>query len=373
MTLCRWLRCSLFALLSVASGCESRNRSGTPAAASGSAAPPQAPGALLPVPPVSLAVEGETRRSPRVEPVEYVSQRLAFTRHRFAYLQGAEVVVHRLDDFAQVARFAVDDASNLAGVLGNDFLALGRERIHRLSAHEQRAERLPRAPRVGLTTLWPSPRESQQFWLEYEGVSSLAAFDLQNTSEGMLLPTAFVPLPDFDRGALVVLSDTSIVYSAADGLRRCLDAAPAERLVVPELERPLWRLLAADTPDRLWALTPFHAVLLALRPTLAVLERVELAPNTVAAASEGTRLALLAYEGEPSDRKLRIDVREIGRREGWTIQWVDAAEPGVTSPRPWPLELALAPRAPLVALGASQVSVHDFLRGVAVLDTRGPR
>lgn len=328
---------------------------------------------LLPVPPASLAGEGEHRRAPRVEPVEYVSQRLAFTRHRFAYLRDAEVIVHGLDDFAEVARFTVDDASNLAAVLGDDFVALGRERIHRLSAHEQRAEMLPRAPRVGLTTLWPSPLESEQLWLEYEGVPRLVAFDLKHTSEGMLLPTGFVALDDFDRRALVLLRDTSVVYSAPDGLRRVLavgavPAAVPERIVVPELAGPVWRLLAADQPERLWVLTTFHADLIELRPVLRRLERIELSPGTVTATSAGTRLALLVSEGEPSDRRLLIEVREIGRPEPWTVRWLDAEAPTSTSGRPWPLELELAPRRPLVALGGRGVSVHDFLRGVAVID-----
>jgi hypothetical protein len=101
-----------------------------------------------------------------------------------------------------------------------------------------------------------------------------------------------------------------------------------------------------------------------------VVERIELAPDTVAAASEGQRLGLLALEGELSDRRLRIDVREIGQREGWTVHWRDAlaAATDAAPRRAWPLELALAPRAPLVALGANRVSVLDFLRGVPVLE-----
>lgn len=358
---------SLLLALALATSCERR---APPADAVARPAP--TPGAaLLPQPPARLALEGERRRAPRVEPVEYVSQRLAFTRHRFAYLRGAEVIVHGLDDFAQVARFTVDDASNLVAVQGGDFVALGRERVHRLSAHEQRAEKLPRAPRVGLTTLWPSPLDSEQLWLEYEGVGRLSAFDLEHTSEGMLLPTGSVPLSDFDRRALVVLRDTSVVYSAADGLRRVLDASAApERIVVPELAGPIWRLLAADHPDRLWVLTPYHADLIELRPTLRRLERIELAPGTVTAASAGTRLALLVSEGEPSDRRLRIDVREIGRSEPWTVHWRDAAPVPEATARPWPLELALASRQPLVALGATGVSVHDFERGIAVIDAR---
>jgi hypothetical protein len=373
MTARRLCLCSLVALLSLASSCEPGTPPGgesRPGPAAAPAPPRQElPAASLPVAPPSLALEGERQRRVRVEPVEYVSQRLAFTRQRFAYLQGSEVIVHRLDDLAEVARFRVEDASNLVAVLGSDFLALGRERIHRLSAHEQRAEKLPRAPRVGLTTLWPSPRESEQFWLQYEGVPSLAAFDLKQASEGTLLPTGFVALPDFDRRALVVLTDTSVLYSAPDGLRRSVAGAPPERIALPELAGPIWRLLAADTPDRLWVLTPFHADLVALRPQPRLLERFELQPSTVAAASAGVRLALLALDGEPSERKLRVDVREIGRREAWTLYWVDAAVPAGAEPRPWPFEVALAPRGALVGLGANQVSVHDFLRGVAVLDT----
>jgi hypothetical protein len=367
MTLCRRFCCLPF-LLGVASGCERQTPSRTLAAASASAAASSPSSLLLPEPPVSLAAEGEARRAARVEPVEYVSQRLAFTRQRFAYLRGSEVVVYQQSDFAEVARFTVEDGSNLVGVLGDDFLALGRERIQRLSAHEQRAERLPRAPRLGLTTIWPSPRESSEFWLEYEGVPSLAQFDLEQATEGVLLPRSFITLPDFDRRALVVLSDTSVVYSTVDGLRRVLAEQPVEPLLVPELEGPIWRLLAADTPDRLWALTRFAAVLVALRPRPMVLERVELVANTVAAVAQGSRLALLAYEGDPFDRQLRVDVREIGRREAWTLRWRDVAERVGGEARPWPPELALAPRAPLVALGANQVSVHDFERGVPVLD-----
>jgi hypothetical protein len=358
-------RCSLLFAFALIASCERR----TPPDAAATAAAPSA--ALLPVPPASLALEGERRRTVRVEPVEYVSQRLAFTRHRFAYLRGGEVIVHGLDDFAEVARFTVEDASNLVAVLGDDFVALGRERVHRLSAHDQRAEKLPRAPRVGLTTLWPSPLESEQLWLEYEGVPRLVTFDLKHTSEGMLLPTGSIPLDDFDRRALVVLRDTSVVYSAPDGLRRMLAGADAPvRLVLPELAGPIWRLLAADHPDRLWLLTPFHADLIELRPVLRRLQRIELPPGTVTAASAGTRLALLVSEGELVDRRLRIEVREIGRAEVWTVNWLDSerSPPG----RTWPLELALAPRSPLVALGARGVSVHDFLRGVAVIDAQAP-
>jgi hypothetical protein len=364
---------SLFALSSLVSSCEPGALPGGESrrepAAAGASAREEPPAGSLPSVAPSIAFEGERPRRSRVEPVEYVSQRLAFTRQRFAYLHGPEVIVHRLDDFAEVARFRVDDASNLVAVLGSDFLALGRDRVHRLSAHEQRAELLPRAPRVGLTTLWPSPRESEQFWLQYEGAPQLGAFDLKQASEGTLLPTGFIPLPDFDRRALVVLKDTSVLYTAPDGLRRSVGSAPAERIVLPELAGPIWRLLHADTPDRAWVLTPFHADLVALRPQPSLVERIELQPSTVAAASEGARLALVAVDGEPSAGKLRIDVREIGRREPWTLYWIDAAVPAASSSRRWPLELALAPRAPLLGLGANEVSVHDFARGVAVLDT----
>jgi hypothetical protein len=365
------LRRCLLLLFALCASCERRTE---PGPASHAESTPGAREAPLPVPPASLAREGELRRGRRLEPVEYVSQRLAFTRHRFAYLSGADVIVHGLDDFAVVARFSVDDASNLAAVLGDDFVALGRERIHRLSAHEQRAEKLPRAPRVGLTTLWPSPLESEQLWLEYEGVPRLLAFDLKHTSEGMLLPTGFVTLEGFDRRALVLLRDTSVVYSAADGLRRVLaagavPAAAPERITVPELAAPVWRLLAADHPDRLWVLTMFHADLLELRPVLRRLARIELSPGTVTAASAGTRLALLISEGDPLEGRLRIEVREIGRPEPWTVHWLDAEAPTSATPgRAWPLELALAPRLPLVALGGRGVSVHDFVRGVAVID-----
>lgn len=348
--------------------CTSCERRAPPEAVARAA--PTSSGTLLPVPPASLALEGERRQPVRIEPVEYVSQRLAFTRHRFAYLRGSEVIVHELDGFGEVARFDVADASNLVAVLGDDFVALGRERVHRLSAHEQRAEKLPRAPRVGLTTLWPSPLESEQLWLEYEGVPRLSAFDLKHTSEGMLLPRGSVPLEGFDRRALVVLRDTSVVYSAAEGLRRVLDgSAEPERIAVPELAGPIWRLLAADQPERLWLLTTFHADLIQLRPELRRLERIELSPGTVNAASAGRRLALLVSEGDLSNRRLRIDVREMGRAESWTVHWLDggrARAPG----RIWPPELALAPRLPLVALGATDVSVHDYARGVAVLDAR---
>jgi hypothetical protein len=361
------LRRSLLFAFVLSTSCE--RRAPPPDAVAPPAPSPGDP--LLPLPPASLALEGERRRAPRVEPVEYVSQRLAFTRHRFAYLRGAEVIVHGLDDFAEVARFTVDDASNLVAVQGGDFIALGRERVHRLSAHEQRAEKLPRAPRVGLTTLWPSPLESEQLWLEYEGVARLLAFDLKHTSEGMLLPTGSVPLADFDRRALVVLRDTSVIYSTPDGLRRVLDVGTApERIVVPELAGPVWRLLAADHPDRLWVLTPFHADLIELRPASRRLERIELSPATVTAASAGARLALLVSEGEPSDRSLRVEVREIGRPEPWTLHWRDSGQAAAAPGRAWPLELALAPRLPLVALGAGGVSVHDFSRGVAVIDAR---
>lgn len=362
-------RCSLLLALLLTTSCE--RRAPAPDEPAHAALAPSA--SLLPTPPASLALEGERRRATRIEAVEYVSQRLAFTRRRFAYLRGSEVIVHDLDDFAEVARFSVDDASNLAAVQGDDFLALGRERIHRLSAHEQRAEQLPRAPRVGLTTLWPSPLESRQLWLQYEGVPRLTAFELEHTSEGMLLPTGHVSLPDFDRRALVVLRDTSVVYTAADGLRRALaDRDVPERIDVPGLAGPIWRLLAADQPERLWLLTPFHADRIELRPILRRLERIELSPGTVTAASAGARLALLVSHGEASRARLRIEVREIGRSEPWTLHWLDVAPAGAASGRAWPMELALAPRLPLVALGAQGVSVHDFVRGVAVIDAQAP-
>lgn len=302
------------------------------------------------------------RRAAAPSPSEHVPQTLAFTRHRFAYLADGEVVVRRSDDFGEAARFAALDARNVVSIVGSGFLALARDHVHRVSALDRTSQRLPRAPRLGVTTLWPNARESRQLWLQYEGIGALVAFDLAQANELLLVPRGFVPLGAHDRRALVVLGDGSVVYSTERGLARRTPGGAEQHFALPEIAGRLWRLLPASRPEQVWALTPDQALRFVLVPVLELAERVSVPRGTLAAESEGTRLAWLVGD-DPAGGPFRVEVRRQGEPEPTVVRDVAPRATSAALGR-YPSEVQLAPGSALVAVGiGSSVSVYDYRRG----------
>lgn len=335
---------------------------------------PRAPGsrAASVSPRFPSSAEGSRRRR-RFEaflPPQFPHQTLAFSRFRFARLEGEEVRVLSLEDFRPAARFEVVGASALVSLVGGSFLALGGDHVHRLSPLDWQARRFARAPRLGPTALLPSPEQSLYFSLYYWGISKLALFDLGQEEKrtelhGLLSVRAFRELPDFDSTALVRLRDDSLVYTAPGGLKRVDRRGKAHWLRAPELDGRVWALAPAGRVDQAWAATPTHAYRLSVRGQPEVVERWELPPRVVAFSAARTSVAWLSVERPGIDSLgLRVDV--VSRKEPrhralrFSERAIDAA--GRPSVRRLAPELRLSRRGSWVAVRGREIRVFDWRR-----------
>jgi len=303
-----------------------------------------------------------------VEPPEHENQRLAFSRDRLAWLHGGEVRVFELPALALATVFQAPDARNLVALTGGGFLVAARDHVQRLSNGERRPELLPRAPRIGPTTIFPSRQEAEQFWLYYEGVAKLPLFDL-GAPPGVvssLSVQSWTLLPEFDRRALLGAGDGSFVYTTPEGLRRIDVEGHTEVLPQPELAGRVWSLAADARLDRVWATTTQHLYLVHVRERAELLERHELAAHPVALASDAGQVVVLAVEAwSTSSVRLRADVYERGVKKPRTVPLLaalpstsDAGEHGF---RP---EVAVSASGGLLAIDAFGLQIHDYRRGV---------
>lgn len=318
----------------------------------------------------SGAVEGESARDPLADvlPSQQVPQRLAFSGQRFAFLRDAEVSVYRTWDFRELAQFNVADGRNLVSVAGSGFLALGSDALYRYTEADAFPEALPRAVRIGPTTLLPSSVYPEQFWLAYEGIAKLARFDFGvEPITSPLDVITWTELPGFDFNALLGFGDGSFVYTVPDGLARVGPDGQRERLPSPELAGRVWRLLRTSRRDEVWAVTERHVYLLELRDLPWPLERFELPPHVVAVASAERELAILSLERlEPAAAGLRVDIHHRDKGHLTALRVHDLAPPsGDAGAEPaFRPEVALASGGvPLVALSGYGVHVYDWSTG----------
>lgn len=363
----------VFAALVLSLGC--RTTSGEGRAAESRAA------ALRP-PETEVRHEAPSRRAPlegqrsevrppadpleRLLPPEHPPQRLAFSRYRLAALIAERLVVRRLGDLEVVADVPVPDGRNVTALVGGGFLVLGRDHVQRLSGIERRAELLPRAPRLGPTTLIASAQESEQFWLHYEGIPQLAAFDLSLSPLGTGLPVrAFIELPESDHRALLGQGDGGFVYTTAAGLARIDAGGRHEMLPAPELGGQVWRLARTARRDQVWAATLQHVYRVGVRGAATVLERRELPPHPLALASSASGLGVLSVEGR-SERalRLRIDVFPRGSEEVHVLRFDAGPEerPDGGAGASFAPELALAPERDLLAVHGYGLHIFDWRR-----------
>lgn len=276
-----------------------------------------------------------------------------------------------LDGLALEARFRAPGARNVAGLTGGGFLIAADDHLLRLSHAERRPERLPRAPRLGPTTIIPSRIESEQFWLYYSGIAELPRFDLGGPPRIASLPMLeWTELFEFDRHALLGLGDGSFVYTTADGLRRIDVEGRRERLPHPELAGRVWALGRDQRLDRVWAATEQHLYRLHVRERVSVLERFELGPHPVAlAAEEGTAVILRIEHLTPLAVRGVIDVFSGGAPAPRVVRLDPDAAPSApdagAAPRFQP-EVALSVKDGLVAACGFGLQVHDYRRGVRV-------
>lgn len=303
----------------------------------------------------------------RMLPPEHPPQRLAFSAYRLAVLSGERLVVRRLGDLQIVADFEVPDARNVAPLVGGGFLVAGRDHVQRLSGIERRPELLPRAPRLGPTTLITSTRESEQFWMHYEGISALAAFDLGLRPIGpSLRATAFQELPEFDHRALLALGDGAVIYTTDSGLARIDAEGRREVLSLPELGGQVWRLARAARLDQVWAATLHHLYRVGVRGAASLLERRELPARPLAMASSGRDLAVLAIESLVDGRaRLRVDVLSRNAEEPRVLRFDASPEaaPDAGPQSPFAPEVAVAPDRSLLAVHGFGLHVFDWARG----------
>lgn len=298
------------------------------------------------------------------------NQRVAFSRGRLAWLRSDELWVVSLPDFALAAHFRAPGARNVVGLTGGGFLIAADDVLLRLSPLEHRPEALPRAPRLGPTTIIPSRIESEQFWLYYAGIAELPRFDLGGEPRIASLPMLdWTELVDFDRRALLGLGDGSFVYTTAEGLRRIDVEGRRERLPQAELAGRVWALGRDRRLDRVWAVTEQHLYLVHVRDEARVLQRFELGPHPVALAAEGGTAAVLRVEslGTASARTV-VEVFVDGRAPPRVIRLdPDAATPGDAGlPARFLPELALSVGDGLIAAAGFGLQVHDYRRGVRV-------
>lgn len=303
-------------------------------------------------------------------PPDAPRQRIAFSKGRLAWLEGGELRVISLSDFAPVTRFSTPGARNVVGLTGGGFLVATDEHLLRLSALERRPEVLPRAPRIGPTLIIPSRIESQQFWLYYSGITELPRFDLGGPPRVALLPIVeWTALVEFDRRALLGPGDGSFVYTTAEGLRRIDVEGRPERLPHAELAGQVWALGRDRRLDRVWAATERHLYLVHVRGQAEVQRRFELgAPPMALAAEEGTVAVLRAERVEPSAVRAVVDVYVDGQGPPQVLRLdAEVGAPGDAGSAPrFEPELGLSVADGLVAVWGFGLQVHDYRRGVRV-------
>jgi hypothetical protein len=328
----------------------------------------------------------ERERSPEPDPLRDLSppdapsQRIAFSRRRLAWLAGAgragagrgaeELRVWSLDALALETRFPAPGARNVVALAGGGFLIAAADHLLRLSNAERRPELLPRAPRIGPTSIIPSRIESEQFWLYYAGISELPRFDLGGPPRIASLPMLdWTELYDFDRRALLGVGDGSFVYTTPEGLRRIDVEGRRERLPHPELGERVWALGRDERLDRVWAATQRHLYLVHVRDQASVLRRFELGPHPVGlAADEGTVAVLRVESLAPAAAFAVVDVYVDGAAPPRVVHLEpDPASDGDAgvAPRFQP-EIALSAKDGLVAVCGFGLQVHDYRRGVRV-------
>jgi hypothetical protein len=323
--------------------------------------------------------EGSNGRDPlaRVEPPEQPGQSLAFSRHRFAAIENETLVVMTVPDFTSVATISVPDARNVISPVGGGFLVAGRDAVYRMSELDRRAERLPRAPRLGPTTMLPSLIDAQQFWLSYEGIPTLPLFDLgAEPRTSPLLVVGWTPLPAFDRRALLAFGDGSVVYTVPDGLHRIDAEGRHERLPMAEIAGRVWRLARSSRWDRVWAAARDHVYLLTARGAPVTLQRIDLPPHAVAVASFDRKLAVLSVEGMQADfARLRLDVHTQGAGPAQVFRANDFPGPtgGVRGTARFLPELAFAPPGDLLAVRGFGLHVFDWQRGTQIYPAPPPQ
>lgn len=345
-------------------GCRERPRGTASGAASGSAAP------LTQEARASHVEEGARARDPleRVEPLEHASQRLAFSRERLAWLHAGELRVFNLPELALVTRFRAPDARNVVALTGGGFLIAALDHLLRLSVADRRPERLPRAPRIGPTTIFPSRLEAEELWLYYEGIASLPRFSLGSPIGVASLPVlSWTELPGFDRRALHGVGDGSFVYTAADGLRRIDVEGRRESLPLPELAGRVWALAADVRLDRVWAATEQHLYLIHARERAEVLVRHELPGRPLALDTDAGTVALLSVEASSSaSARLRVDVYERGALESHVVRLgaVPPASPDAGAAAAFRPAIALDAARAVLAVDVEGLQAQDYRRGV---------
>jgi hypothetical protein len=305
-----------------------------------------------------------------LSPPDAPSQRIAFSHGRLAWLASDELRVWSLDDLSLVTRFRARGARNVVALTGGGFLIAPDDHLLRLSNAERRPELLPRAPRIGPTTIIPSRIESEQFWLYYAGISELPRFDLGGPPRIASLPMLdWTELFEFDQRALLGLGDGSFVYTTAEGLRRIDVEGRRERLPQPELGGRVWALARDERLDRVWAATERHLYLLHVREQASVLRRFELGLHPVALAAEEGTAAILRVESLAPAVRAAVDVYVDGasppRIVHLAAEGASAGEAAAAAPRFQP-ELALSVKDGLVAASGIGLQLHDYRRGVRV-------
>jgi hypothetical protein len=336
------------------------------------------PGAAgsAPVPQIAAAeVTLANPPDPRAEPPDPPLQRLAFTQERFAQLVREELLVRQLPGLRVVARVAAPGARNLVAGVGGDFVVVGSQHVYRLGAQDQRAEVLAPVPRLGPTTILPAADTSDHFWLQYEGISSLPEFDLQ---EAVLTPYVSVlgwtQLADFDGRALLSLGDGGFVYTTPRGvLRKSADGGA--QLLLPSPARRVWRLLrgarglwvaSADQLQRLSLDGAAPAAANSGQPS----QQLALPPRSVALSSQAGDVAVLAVEGfEAGKVQLRIEVHAQAAAQPRVLRWEEPqprrADAGASAESvEFAPELSLAPGRPWVAAFGYELSVFDWRTGL---------
>ena len=305
-----------------------------------------------------------------LSPPDAPNQRIAFSRGRLAWLQAGELWVLSLADLTLATRFRAPGARNVVGLTGGGFLVAADDHLLRLSALDRRPEPLPRAPRIGPTTIIPSRLESEQFWLYYAGIAELPRFDLGAPPRVALLPILdWTELFEFDRRALLGLGDGSFVYTTIEGVRRIDVEGRRERLPHAELGGRVWALGRDRRLDRVWAATERHLYLLHARDQAEVLRRFELGAHPVALAAEEGTVAVLRIESFGAEGvRAVVDVYVEGREPPRVVR----LEPEVGAPVDAGLaarlqpEIALSVADGLLATGGFGLQLHDYRRGVRV-------
>lgn len=290
---------------------------------------------------------------------------LAFGRGFLVQATASEVVIRSSED-AEVSTRLPLAARAVLSLPAGSVLIVAADASYRIDPGETRTHRLSRISLLPDTLLLPDLTTQAKVWVVSPSFKKAQrhTFDAE-TPLGIETER---PLHDHDGGAVAVLSDGDLLYTAGRELVRDPGFGRPRRFRLPDGIQRVWRLAAADHIDRTWLVTPDGAILLlelSERPRVVRRITTDLAPLDFAASR--TVLALVgAREHADKAREFLVTVFGLDGEQRFSLPLPPA--PISTDPD-W---AAKALRDREVVIGETRVAVGG-VNAVELLDARSTR